>query len=396
VNQYSLVKSDNNYLNILLVNYEYPPLGGGGGVISKDLAEEWVKLGNQVTVLTSKFQDIPKKQILNGVKIIRVPVLNRKEQNVASLISLLSYVPMAIWQADSIFKEKIFDVINTHFAVPSGPVGQYLSKKYSVPNVLTIHGGDIFDPSKSLSPHKTPLLNKIVRKILLTADAVVAQSTDNLNNAKTFYRIRRKIEIVPLGIHPNTFPTKSRESLGLSKKEFIFITIGRLIKRKNLGLLLEVFKSICLKIPSKLLIIGDGPEKKDLKQKAINLGIEKSVKFLGFIDNAEKFQYLNASDIYISTAIHEGFGIVFLEAMESGLPVISFDRGGQKDFLIDGKTGYLVPLNNEEILLRRILELLKNQSKRKEIKSFNKNYVKQFYIRNCADQYLKLFAELVN
>jgi len=385
-----------NKLNILVVNYEYPPLGGGGGVISKDLAEEWVRRGNQVTVLTSEFQDIPRKQTLNGVKIIRVPILNRKEQNVASLISLLSYVPMAIWQASSIFKEKKIDVINTHFAVPSGPVGQYLSKKYSVPNVLTIHGGDIFDPSKSLSPHRTPLLNQIVRKILLNADAVVAQSTDTLNNAKMFYKVGREIEIIPLGIHPNIFPAKTRESLGLSDDEFIFITVGRLIKRKNLGLLLDVFKLICSKIHSKLIIVGDGPEKKELEQKAIDLGIENSVKFLGFIDNAEKFQYLNASDIYISTAFHEGFGIVFLEAMESGLPIISFDRGGQKDFLINGKTGYLVPLNNKEILLNKVFELLENHNKRKEIKVFNRNYVKDFYIQNCADQYLKLFTGLIN
>ena len=83
-------------MKILVINYEYPPIGGGGGVICKDIAEEHVKMGNHVTVVTSGFSNLKNEEIVNGVNIIRVPVLFRKKQNTASILSMLSYFPSSI------------------------------------------------------------------------------------------------------------------------------------------------------------------------------------------------------------------------------------------------------------------------------------------------------------
>ena len=382
-------------MNILVINYEYPPIGGGGGVICKDISEEIVLKGHRVTVVTSQYDSLPRHEIVNGVTIIRLPVVMRKKQDVASILSMISYVPLCIRKVTSLLRRERYDVINTHFAVPSGPAGQYISDTYGIPNVLSIHGGDIFDPSKSLSPHDTVGLKQTVRKMLQKADRVVAQSSDTKSNAEKYYGVDRKIDIVPLGIRPSTHSAKSRRDLDLPADKYVFSTIGRLIKRKNIEDLLHIIKEIQISTPSVLLIIGDGPEKDFIESRIRDLRIEGAVRLLGRVSDEQKYEYLNASDGYLSTAIHEGFGIVFLEAMECGLPVICYDRGGQKDFLKNGKTGYLVELGNKAEFASRLKELLESPSLRAEIRSHNKEYVKEFYIESVAEKYLSIFQEAV-
>ncbi len=138
-------------MKILIINYEYYPVGGGGGVICKDIAEEIARCGHEVTVVTTHFGNLKKEEVINNVLIIRVPVLFRKKQDVATIFSMLSYYPSCIRKVNHLMKQTQYDIINTHFAVPSGPAGQHISNKYHIPNVLSIHGGDLYDPSKSSS-----------------------------------------------------------------------------------------------------------------------------------------------------------------------------------------------------------------------------------------------------
>jgi N-acetyl-alpha-D-glucosaminyl L-malate synthase BshA len=382
-------------MNILVINYEYPPIGGGGGVICKDISEELAAMNNKVTVITSQYQGLEAEECINGVKVIRVPVIFRNKQNVASFPSMLSYVPSCISKANNLVSHNKFDIINTHFAIPSGPVGYYISKHNKIPNILSIHGGDIFDPSKSLSPHKTIGLKQTVRKMLNSADCVIAQSSDTRRNAINYYNTGNEIKIIALGIKPNKFKKLSRSALSLPEDKYIFITVGRLIRRKNLPELLEIFSNVNSIFPSELLIVGDGPEKDNLIKTARELNISDSVKFLGRVSEEQKFQYLSASDLYLSTAMHEGFGIVFLEAMECGLPVICYDHGGQVDFLQNCTTGYLINLGNKTYFTEKLKYILKNKSLITEISNFNTNYVKEFYIQNIAKQYLSVFEESI-
>jgi glycosyltransferase involved in cell wall biosynthesis len=383
-------------MNILVINYEYPPIGGGGGVLCKDISEGIAAKGHRITVVTSHYGSLQKSENLHGVNIFRVPVLMRKKQTVASMTSMISFVPMCIWKVKELMKCNTYDLINTHFAIPSGPAGQYISRRYNIPNVLTILGGDIIDPSKFLSPHNTFLLNQTVRKMLFGADRVVAESTDIKRNAQKYYGFDRQVDIVPLGIYPNAHPDKNRQALGLPMDKFIFVTIGRLVKRKNLKDLLHIFKDVQETIPSILLVIGDGPEKDNIEKLSKQLEINNAVRLLGRVSDEEKFQYLTASDVYLSTAIHEGFGIVFLEAMECGLPVISYDRGGQTDFLREGKTGYLIELGNKGNFVLKLKELLNSKPLRMEIRAHNKNYVKEFYIEHVAEKYISIFNEVAS
>jgi len=378
--------------NILIINYEYPPVGGGGGYICRNVAEELAALGHKITVLTSQFRGLPYYEINNNVEIHRVPVLMRNKQDTASLPSMISFVPSCISKARDLLKNYKFDVINTHFAIPSGPAGQFISNKSGIPNVLSIYGGDVYDPTKFLSPHKTIGLKQTVRKMLNTADRVISDSSDIERYAREYYGIKREIEVIPPGVRPYKGSMKKREELGLPKDKLILSTLGRLVTRKNNEELLDIFGKVQRDYACHLLIMGEGPDKANLEKKIDDLRLNNCVTLTGRVGE-EKFQFLSVSDAYVSTAVHEGFGLVFLEAMESGLPIISYNNGGQVDFLKDGKTGFLINLGDKERFCHHLSELLGSPEMRKEMSNRNKNYVKEFYTRNGAEKHLSVFKE---
>ena len=135
------------------------------------------------------------------------------------------------------------------------------------------------------------------------------------------------------------------------------MTVGRLVARKALDQLVDIVAGL-REQRVKLLVIGTGPEEASLNAKVAELGLDGHVLFLGGLSDQEKFDVLGMSDLYVSSSQHEGFGLVFLEGMAAGLPVVCYDHGGQTDFLEDGATGYLVPLNDREKLGNCIRELV--------------------------------------
>lgn len=382
-------------MRILVINYEYPPIGGGGGFVTKDIVERIAEDGHQITVVTSKFKDLLKYEIINGVRVIRVPAWMRTKIEVANSHSMLSYLFHSITYCLSHFDSSSFDIVNTHFAVPTGPAGHFLSKRFSIPNVLSIHGGDIYDPSKKTSPHRIPVLSHTVASMLNKASRVVAQSRNTKENAVKHYSVNRQIDIIPLGIKKPVFAKKTRSDLNLSGDAFLFCTIGRLVKRKNIIEALYVLSLLKDSGDFIFLIIGDGPERRNIENEVRALGLEKNVRMLGNVSDEVKFQTLYISDCYLSTALHEGFGLVFLEAMECGLPIICHDNGGQTDFLINGKTGYLTSVGDIEGTLGSIRLIMQDKDLHHQISSFNKMLVRDYYIQRCAEKYLELFWETI-
>lgn len=380
-------------MRILFCNYEYPPLGGGGGVINAFLAEELAKR-HEVTVLTSRAFDLAPESVERGVRVLRVPVFFRKSLAAANFPSMLAYLPMGVLRGRDLLRAGSVDVINTHFALPSGPLGQMLSNRYSVPNVLSLHGGDLYDPSKWTSPHRHRILRSWVSRLARQADAVVAQSHNTLENLHRYFVPEVDASIIPLGIPRPPAVTASRRDFNIDDNETVMVVVGRLVKRKNIGQLIEVVSRLPEHV--RLLIIGSGPEEQALRERASGLGIAGRVTFVGQVSNEDKFRLLSIADLFVSTSFHEGFGLVFLEAMALGLPVICYANGGQTDYLVDGKSGYLVDLNDVTTFEQRCLQLCQRADLRREIAAWNRECVEAFFIDHCARQYETLFESVLS
>jgi glycosyltransferase involved in cell wall biosynthesis len=383
---------DERAVRILFCNYEYPPLGGGGGVVMAALARELARR-HTVTVLTSQALGLPAMSMDGAVQVIRVPVFFRRELAVADFPSMLAYLPMGALRGLSL-RQPGFDVINTHFAVPTGPLGQLLSRLYKVPNVLSVHGGDLFDPSKRSSPHRHVWLRMPIARLLRQADALVGQSRNTLQHVQELYGVQRSAQLIPLGIErPAAAPHAERGAFGLPDDAFVLVTVGRIVPRKATVRLVQALRASGVK-NAHLLIVGDGPDAGAVRAAAAEAGVADRVHLVGQVPEERKHQALSVADVFVSTSQHEGFGLVFLEAMAFGLPVVCFDHGGQTDFLVDGETGCLLPLNDLDRFAQSIVRL-QDTAVRREMAANNRRLVEDYFIDKCADRYEQVFEEVV-
>lgn len=381
-------------MNILQINYEYPPLGGGGGVFNKQFAEELAGRHN-ITVITSQFRNEKHHEVINGVEVFRVPILQRSDQNAATITSLLSFFPSSLFTGYRLLRERKYDLIHSLFTIPSAPSGILLAKAFGIPHVLSILGGDIYDPSKKLSPHHTPVLHKTVESIINNSEKVVSLSADIKKRALEHYNIRVPIDIVHLGIPKPLQISDERANWSLSKDDEVLVTVGRLVARKALHELVEAIAGI--NDPSvKLLVVGDGPKRPELEELSTTLGISDQIRFCGYVSDETKFGILNMCDAYVSSSHHEGFGIVFLEAMSAGLPVVCYDNGGQTEYLRDGENGFLVKLGDVRGLTKKIYELCSKDDLRQRMSAHNRAHVEQFYIDECARRFEDVYNGLVD
>ena len=382
-------------MRILFCNYEYPPLGGGGGAVMAALARELANR-HEVTVLTSQALGLPAKSVEDGVRVERAPVLLRKELAVASMPSMFSYLPAAAWRARSLRRSgDRFDVVNTHFVVPTGPVGQWIADRFRTPNVLSVHGGDLYDPSKKSSPHRHPWLRRPIRYMLERADLVVGQSNNTVQHVSRIYGVHRDVDLIPLGIvRPPRVDKVPRAHFGLPEDAYVLVTIGRLVARKQTTQLVEAMARSGV-ANAHLLIVGSGPDEEAIRRTAAAHGVADRVHLLGFVSDEEKYRALAVADVFASTSQHEGFGLVFLEAMAFGLPVVCYDHGGQTDFLATGATGHVIHLDDVDAFSLALADLHRSPEARREIGRNNLRHVEAFFIDRCAERYEQLFERAI-
>lgn len=378
-------------MRILFINYEYPPLGGGGGIETRDLCEELAKK-HEVSVLTTGYRGLKTSEVINNVNIYRVPVFGRNSLPTATLRSLVSFFPVAFVYGLYLIPKIKPQVINAHFVVPSGLPAVLLANIFRIPFVLTLIGGDIFDPSKGISPHKHSFLRYIIKKIMLFSDKITAISHDTKERAIRFYSAPEDIEVVPLGF---VAPAGEKiEEKSDENKNFSFVSIGRLVPRKGYFDLLRAFSKTA-NTQSELHIIGDGPLFEELKKESDKLRISARVFLHGRVSEEEKHKILNSSDVYVSASHHEGFGICFLEAMYAGLPIVSTNIGGQTDFLVPGKNALLVPVGDIDKIAKAMDKFSSNKELRQDIGSYNSKDIENYLIGSIAKRYEFIFQDLV-
>jgi glycosyltransferase involved in cell wall biosynthesis len=381
-------------MNILLLCYEYPPLGGGGGVGAQQYAEAWSHKGCRVTVVTSRGQGLKQREKVNGVDVIRVFTVGNGNRATTPFVAMFSYIIFGLLHILMHWREfSDNDVVNSHFCIPTGPLGFLAAKVLNLPHVLTIIGGDIYDPTKKSSPHRSVVMRAANRFIMNSAERVVAISGDTRRRAKEHYGIRREIQVVNYGFLPLELQENSPLESDSGPKKFHLIGVGRLIKRKGFEHLIH---ALALLPPDvHLIIVGDGPEEMELKRLATSKGLSEQVTLAGYQPREQVLEYMCEADCFVLSSFHEGLGIVVQEAMYAGLPIVATNNGGQTDLVHEPRNGLLVAPGDVEMLANAVYRFYSDPALAKSVGANNRQDIEKYHISRNCEEYIHLFNKLV-
>lgn len=285
------------------------------------------------------------------------------------------------------------NILNVHYASGYGTLGR-LSGFH--PSILSVWGSDVYD-----FPYKSCLHKAIVRQNLLAANIVCSTSNAMAQQTHLICPQLVRIEITPFGVDTSDFRPMPEY------RDTTFITVGTvktLAPQYGIDTLLEAFayakerlhknKSV---IRLRLMIIGDGPQEKELKGLAQKMNIHDSCMWIGKISHEEVPKYLNQLDIYVALSRSESFGVAVIEASACGLPVVVSDAGGLPEVVLNSKTGLIVKRDSPEEAGEALLSLIKNKKLRNRIACDGQNFVQNHYEwKFCVDLMEKIFFNILS
>ena len=360
-----------------MLNYEFPPLGGGGSPVSYEIAKGYVGLGHSVTVVTMAYKDLPGYEIKDGIEIYRVPCWRSKKE-ICHPWEQLTYILSAKGFLKQHLKNHKYDINHTHFIIPTGIISLWLKKRYNLPYIITSHGSDV----PGYNPDRFQLLHKFTGPILRR----ICENAKIITTPSRYLKdlIEKNIGHYKIAVIPNSSRDFFVENI---KKENIIISSGRLLPRKGFHLLIEAFNQI--NHPDwKLYICGDGPYRKKLEEMARN---NRNIIFTGWLNNTEKEYRLlmNKAKIFALLSSFETQGIVFVEAMSAGCAILSSNATACKE-TVSKDIGYLVNLENKKEIEEKIKEMINRERLlNKFAENSRKRYEKDYTYNNVINQYAK-------
>jgi glycosyltransferase involved in cell wall biosynthesis len=345
-------------MKILVLNFEFPPLGGGASPVSFDIADMLTEnQKNEIDVITMGYKGLPAYQeIKKNFRVHRVKCIRTRKER-SSFPELLTYLISAYFKAISLLKKKKFDICHTHFILPSGILALVLKKEFGLPYIITAHGSDVpgYNEERFTFSHK--FTKPILRLICREAKRIVTPSSflNELILKNISRKIGPKLVNIPNGIHVKKFnPDKKTKSI---------ISTGRLFRRKGFETIISALSNQDLGYV--LHIIGDGPMIGELKIQA-----EKSktkIIFHGWLKNtsSEYLSLLQKGDIYVLASRKENASISLLEAMAAGCAVITTNISGCPETI--GEAGLLFEPGDVEGLRNQINFLVSNKKERQTL-----------------------------
>jgi len=313
-----------------------------------------------------------------GGIVTRVENLIKFSKHNFSIITYEKYINLPFLRAISFivygfFKAILmrFDIIHAHYAIPQGFLGVLLKKVKKKPLIITVHGSDI------LVLRKNRVTKFLVANVLKNADYIIAVSRYLKREVVNLGVEESKVRVIYAGISFSF--SNEKEKKGKEKRA---VYIGSLVKQKGVDILLKAFKDI----DGELFIIGDGKERDSLEKIA-----GKKVYFLGEMENLDKI--FSKASVLILPSREEGFGLVLLEAMSNGIPVIATRVGGIPE-IINNKNGLMVEIENVEELRKAISLILNNRKIAKKFSSFGRKTAKKFSWRKMAHEVDNIYENL--
>lgn len=369
-------------LQVSPYDFPYP-----GGVTEHVLAldREFQALGHEVAIMAPSSADAPEKEIPNfypvGRRIVPLPV----NQSTARL----TLSPTLLPRVRRILDMHNFDII--HLQEPLVPALPLTVLRYS--NALNV--GTFHAARKSAFVYYTtrPLVQRLQRKI--NGKIAVSQAARDL----VFRSYRGEYRIIPNGIDVVFYGQQVKPLPQLDDGLFNILFVGRLDKRKGLSVLLQAMQLVQQLQPrTRLVLVGAfrPGQRRAYKRQADQLGLQ-NVVFAGYVSQKDKLRYLKSSHIFCSPALGgESQGVVLLEAMAAGLPVVASDIPGYRALLLDGEGALLVPPKDHAALARTLMRLIRNDSKREYLAEFGKKRSQAFAWPKIAARVMDYYEELLN
>ena len=352
------------------------PTFGGSGVIATELGTALAKNGHEVHFITSsqpvKLNIFEENIFFHEVVLNPYPLFQHQPFEVALTSKIVEVV-----------KYEKLDLLHVHYAIPHASAA-YLAKQIlkeqgvNIPYITTLHGTDITLVGKE--PEFEPTVSDSLKK-------------DTYNH----FKVTKDIKVVPNFVCVSKF---KKDSLNCKKDIFapngekILMHISNFRKVKRIQDVIKIHALVNKQTPTRLILIGDGPERSVMERLAREEGVEDSTFFLGKIKETEKA--LCSADVYLMTSETESFGVSALEAMAAGVPVISSNTGGIPEVNIDNKTGFLSDVGNVTEMASNLMKLLMDEKLYENFSANASHRASEFNITNVLPIYERLYNDLLS
>lgn len=374
-------------MKIAIVCY---PTFGGSGVVATELGLELAKRGHQIHFITYsqpvRLELLNKNIFYHEVHVPEYPLFHYQPYELALSSKLVDMI-----------KLYEIDLLHVHYAIPHAYAG-YMAKQMLaeegiyIPMVTTLHGTDITLVGKH------PFYKPAVTFSINNSDVVTSVSKSLRDDTYKLFDIKKEIKVVPNFIEIVKSEAAKHlpcsRSLMADEGEKIVTHISNFRKVKRIEDVIDIFYKIQLKVPSRLMMVGDGPEKEKAEQRCIDLKIHDKVVFFGNSNEIDKI--LCYSDLFLLPSETESFGLAALEAMACGVPVISSNSGGLPEVNIDGKTGYLSDVGNIEEMSHNAIQILSDENRLLSFKQNALENAKNFDIQQILPLYEQIYQEALS
>lgn len=365
------------------------PTFGGSGVVATELGIELSKKGHEVHFITYS-QPVRLDALSSN--------LHYHEVNVPDY-PLFKYEPYELALSSKLFdvisKHKI-DVLHVHYAIPHA-YAAYMAKKilkengYNIPIITTLHGTDITLVGNN--PFYKPAVTFSINK----SDIVTCVSKSLMEDTREFFGIKREIKVIPNFIDIDKYAKKHSLCQGnmlAQDDEKIIVHVSNFRPLKRIIDVLKIFEKINQNIDSKLIMVGDGPDKKKAKEFLRKNNLKNKVIFLG--KTSEVDEILCSSDLFLLPSEKESFGLAALEAMALKVPVISTNTGGLKDLNINGNSGYTSDIGDIDSMAENAIKILSDGSLEKKYRNQAFENAKKYDIKTVIPLYEKIYDQALN
>jgi N-acetyl-alpha-D-glucosaminyl L-malate synthase BshA len=327
------------------------PTFGGSGVVATELGKALSQDGHQVHFITysqpSRLDFLNENVFYHEVAVRSYPLFEFPPYELALASKMVSVV-----------RNEKLDLLHVHYAIPHASAA-YMAKQILkthgiyIPVITTLHGTDITLVGKDAS------YEPVVTFSINQSDGVTAVSEDLKRETYHSFKITRDIEVIPNFIDLEKFKKQKKDHFKKAicpNGEYLIVHTSNFRKVKRVGDVMTVFNNIHKEIPSKLLMIGDGPERNSAELMAREFGINDAVRFLGKQDAVE--EVLSVADLFLMPSEKESFGLAALEAMACEVPVISSNTGGLPELNVQGVTGFMSNVGDVEDMTRNAMYVL--------------------------------------